>query len=139
MAPGPHCPHRKLEVFLPGTEPREPCTWHVPCHGRVAIAYPENVRPWTRAVGLDASGCPREEGTQGPLRITAPLDGTRFALENFRPLAYQQPPLRASPANLPVTWTIDGQPAESWRPSLGGHDIRATHGNESASVQIWFE
>jgi len=139
MAPGPHCPHRKLDVFLPGTEPREPCTWHIPCHGRVVIAYPENVRPWTRAVGLDASGCPREEVTPGPLRITAPLDGTRFALENFRPLAYQQPPLRASPANLPVTWTIDGQPAESWRPSLGAHDIRATHGNESASVKIWFE
>ncbi len=28
LRPGPHCPHRRKELFIAGTEPQEECDWH---------------------------------------------------------------------------------------------------------------
>jgi len=47
--PSPHCPHRRTELFIAGTEPREYCTMHRPVRIDVATGM------------LATEGCPLEQ------------------------------------------------------------------------------
>jgi len=47
--PSPHCPHRKTELFIAGTEPREYCTMHRPVRVDVSTGM------------LATGGCPLEQ------------------------------------------------------------------------------
>jgi penicillin-binding protein 1C len=48
LRPGPHCPHRRHEHFLPGTQPTAECDWH---REDGSIAWPDELRGWARRSG----------------------------------------------------------------------------------------
>jgi penicillin-binding protein 1C len=129
MLPGPRCERRKGELFLAGNVPRRPCTWHVEACGRAAVRYPAEVESWARAKHLlQEPGCAGEGSSlasSSTPRILYPLDGAQFALDPFRPARLQVPPLRASPRDAEIRWTVDGVPAERWQPVPGAHRVRA--------------
>jgi penicillin-binding protein 1C len=54
MAPGPECPHRKLERLTPTQVPRESCTWHRRVGEHVVTLYPPEVVRWRERMGLAA-------------------------------------------------------------------------------------
>ncbi len=135
--PGPHCPHRKLETFLAGTEPEHECTWHQELCGRTEVVYPVVARPWAFFRGLmRSSQCDQARAHSDALEITFPRSGSIFHLDPFRPARDQVPPLRALPAGTDVRWTISGQPAETWTPTPGEHIVRAERGRLSDAVTI---
>jgi penicillin-binding protein 1C len=43
---GPDCPHRKLEHFTAGQEPRQTCRWHQRSGDRLVVHYPPEVSGW---------------------------------------------------------------------------------------------
>ena len=45
---GPHCPHRKLEHFVAGTEPTRRCRWHRRDGRGLQVVYPTEVAAWAR-------------------------------------------------------------------------------------------
>jgi penicillin-binding protein 1C len=149
LRPGPACPTRKRELFVPGTEPpiSAPCAWHRRRCGRLEIDHPEESRAWARATGK-AVRAPCPEATSAPapalarapasdrLRIVYPTDGARFALDPYRPPEQQVPPVRALPGGLAPRWTVGGTPLARWRPTPGEHTIRAEHGSDASEVKI---
>ncbi|HUS27465.1 MAG TPA: transglycosylase domain-containing protein [Kofleriaceae bacterium] len=138
MRPGPHCEHRKREVFIRGQVPTETCNWHQIVCGAPALVYPPEIRPWASYYGRpEAPSCGEQGIASGPLRITSPANGARFLLEPYRP-ATQQRPLLAS--SIPgARFTIDGSPAEQWVPVPGTHHVVVTHGDEFDEVTITYE
>jgi len=48
LAPGPHCPHRRHDRFLPRTVPTERCDWHRPDG---TVRYPDALAGWARRAG----------------------------------------------------------------------------------------
>jgi len=142
QAPGALCPRRKLEWFLEGTVPREPCTWHQMACGSRWVRYPPELQGWARVHGLLAEpACPERRlarAVDGP-RILYPVEGARFLIDPDRPAALQVPPLRAAPPGAEVRWTIDGVPPQRFRPSPGLHEVRAEWAGASDRVSIRFE
>jgi penicillin-binding protein 1C len=139
MAPGPHCARRKHELFVRGTAPDKPCTWHEKRCGVVTTRYPAELHGWLRARGrLPPPPC-ADALADGELQIVYPRDGARFVLEPHRPAELQVPPLRAIPATAEPRWTIDGVPAGRWIPSPGLHRVRVSLGRRSHEVTISFE
>jgi penicillin-binding protein 1C len=139
--PGPDCPH-KHELFAAGTAPRATCTWHRRVCGRREVVYPPEVEGWARVHGLSRprAGCddPRAP-TSAPLAIVYPADGARFLLDPTRPASQQRPPLRASPAGAPVTWTVDGVAADRYVPTPGTHVVAARRGGDERRIEIAFQ
>lgn len=134
--PGPHCEHRKEELFVAGRLPREKCTWHRQICGRRAVIYPREVRSW---VGFferqETRGCEPIHQDGAP-RIVEPLDGARYILEPHRPASLQRPPLRALPDHAEIKWSINGQAPEKWIPTPGSHEVTAFTGGLSDSVTV---
>jgi penicillin-binding protein 1C len=142
MAPTADCPVHKRDVFRAGTAPTTPCTWHRrDGAGRIAVDYPAALRPWARFQGLLPDGRRRPVAVAAgePLRILAPRDGARFALDPHRPPEAQVPPLTAAPVGAPVRWSIDGRPAARFRPSPGPHVVRAEWGGAVEEVTVQFD
>ena len=137
--PGPHCEHRKRELFIAGHVPEETCDWHQLVCGKPTIVYPQGVRGWASYYGrVPRSACPVQEAT-GRVAITYPVDGARFLLEPFRAPESQRPPMSAVPHGAPLTWTIDGQPAERWVPTPGEHRLAVARGDDRDEITIHYE
>jgi penicillin-binding protein 1C len=139
MRPGPHCPTRKHEIFVPGTVPEEECTWHRQACGEDEIDYPEALRGWVRAHGmLHPSPCATSDTT---LRILFPVNDSHFLIDPDRPRDQQLPPLRAAPARFQndVVWSVDGRSVRDFLPSPGEHVVRASWNGQQAEVRVSFE
>ncbi len=146
--PGPHCDHRKNELFVSGRLPTETCDWHQVICDQETIVYPTVLRPWIDFYGLsnaDELSCESEEELalraepEGRLRIVAPVADARFLLEEHRPPQFQRPPLAALPARAKVQWFIDDVPASEWVPSIGEHKVRVARGDTSDEISIFYE
>jgi penicillin-binding protein 1C len=46
--PGPHCPHRRHELFIEARQPKRPCSWHQQRDGEAVVVYPDVLAPWAR-------------------------------------------------------------------------------------------
>jgi hypothetical protein len=80
-----------------------------------------------------------EPAATDTVAITYPVEGARFVLEPHRAAALQKPPLNALPADPTLTWTIDGQPADTWIPTPGTHRIQVARGPATDEVTIIYE
>lgn len=137
--PGPHCDHRKRELFIAGHVPEETCDWHQLVCGTPTIVYPQGVRGWARYYGrIPPSACPAQ-APAGRVAITYPVDGARFLLEPFRAPEAQRPPMNAVPVGAELRWTIDGQPADRWVPTPGEHRLAVARGDERDEITIYYE
>ena len=134
--PGPHCDHRKRELFIVGHEPQETCDWHQLVCGAPAVVYPSSVRSWAKFYGRTAPAPCEQVPADAPIRIASPVEGARFVLEPHRPPALQRPPLTALPAAPDLQWTIDGEPADRWIPTPGTHRVAVARGAMTDAVTI---
>jgi penicillin-binding protein 1C len=133
--PGPHCEHRKRELFVAGQVPTETCDWHQLVCGKPTIVYPTSVRSWAKFYGrVVEPSCEVADATS--LRITYPVDGARFILEPHRAASSQRPPLTAIPNVEDLRWTIDGEPADAWTPTPGSHRIAVARGELRDEITI---
>ncbi len=138
LAPGPDCPGGRLERFLAGTVPREPCDWHRRvsvdtsgalargCPGareRLVVAWPPSYAAWAAETGqlrwpeVDASCTPvgpeaagRSPSPASP-GIASPPEGAVYWLDPRDPAGIQAVPLRAgAPAGArEAVWRVDGR------------------------------
>lgn len=139
MRPGPHCPHRKRELFIMGHVPEHTCDWHQLVCERPQVVLPKSLRSWARAARKHAPPTCDQAQPDDRLTITSPVDGARFLLEPHRAATSQRPPLTAVPASPELRWTIDGQPAESWVPVPGRHRVVVARGAVTDEVTISYE
>jgi penicillin-binding protein 1C len=131
--PGPHCAHRKRELFIVGHVPEEACDWHQQVCGVPSVVYPDSVRAWARFYGRPAPPVCAPEAA-GSIAITSPAPGAHFVLEPHRPPEAQRPLLAASPAATDLRWTIDGEPAGTWIPTPGTHRVVVTRGQTTGAT-----
>ncbi|MCK6522243.1 penicillin-binding protein 1C [Myxococcota bacterium] len=137
---GPSCPGARLERFLPGTAPEEPCAWHVhvPLDSAGALAegcpdatptlvvrWPSEAQAWAAEAGLprwptEDRSCVRPDA---PMKgsapaIVYPTDSLSFFLESDRPAEHQAIPLRAAAPSTAkeAVWRVDGAPLVSVGP-----------------------
>jgi penicillin-binding protein 1C len=136
--PGPYCEHHKRELFIQGHVPTQTCDWHQLVCGVPAVVYPAELRPWTKFTGRPTPPSCVAADPNAPVSITSPPRGARYILEPYRPATAQRPPLTAVPAD-DVRWTIDGEPAETWVPRPGTHEIVAVRGDAHDAVTIVYE
>lgn len=134
------CPASRVERFLPGTPPREPCAWHVQvdlhpdgalgtgCPGtrpQTVVAWPPEYTAWAAQEGL--AGWPAQDrsctsapvqGSAGTLGVLSPPDGAVYFLDHDRPAQDQGVPLRvAAPRGAQrCAWAVDGTPLGSGGP-----------------------
>ena len=136
--PGPHCSHRKHELFVKDSIPTETCDWHRVVCGKPGIVFPPEIRSWTNYYGrgTDPSRC---EANTGKVTIVSPTPGAHFLLEPHRPAHLQRPLLAAVPPSDDLRWTIDGEPAESWLPRAGTFAVRVEGAGQSDEVSISYE
>ncbi|MBP9202984.1 MAG: transglycosylase domain-containing protein [Kofleriaceae bacterium] len=143
--PGPHCRHHKHELFVAGHVPTATCDWHQVVCGQPTVVYPPALAGWARHYRRTdtrvAARCGDEAGADAgaPLTLVVPLEGARFQLEPHRPARDQRPPLLAQPAGPDLRWSIDGQPADRWVPTLGPHRVEVARGQERRAVTILYE
>ena len=137
--PGPHCEHRKRELFIAGHVPEETCDWHQLVCGTPAVVFPPELRAWATAAGWPLPPRCDVADARTPIAIVAPTNGAHFVLEPYRPATSQRPPLIATPADPSLQWTIDGEPAERWVPTPGTHRIIASRGGSADTVTITYE
>jgi penicillin-binding protein 1C len=137
--PGPHCEHRKRELFVAGNVPEHTCDWHQLVCGAPTIVYPPSVRGWAKHYDrIPKSACPAPT-TSGRVAITYPPNGARFMLEPYRPAERQRPPMNASPVGAQLSWTVNGVPADRWIPTPGEHRLAVARGDERDEVTIYYE
>jgi penicillin-binding protein 1C len=153
LTPGPRCPVA-TEWFLPGTAPRDPCTWHGPAGVDLPIEYAEwlasaggaaGVRTeLAAAVTLGSGAPPRVAATPSGLRIISPRDGDVYRVPPGTDPRYATIALRAAGARPgePLRWAVDGRPVAGGRWSLvpGPHEVRVvTHSGDAASARfdVW--
>jgi penicillin-binding protein 1C len=142
--PGPHCDHRKSEIFVSGVLPQETCDWHQMVCGEETIVYPTVLRGWVDFYGLSQEPtC--EEGAIATtemgdgIRIVAPVPDAHFLLEAHRPAKFQMPPLAALPARAEVQWFINDVPADEWIPTVGEHKVKVARGESTDEITIFYE
>ncbi len=118
--PVPESPGTATEWFLPGTEPAEDAstffrdgTIHLPaeyatwCHSEWNFLH-------ASASGTDA------------LAIDSPKNGATYVIDRNIPAAQQSLVFKATPESDPITWTINGEPAQSpWPLKEGAWQITA--------------
>ena len=99
--PSPHCPHRKTELFIAGTEPREYCTLHRPVRIDVATGMlatencpPEQVveRVYT-FLPAEAVEWGRKQGIPQPPLEYCPLHGEARMQDDHAPISNLQSPI----------------------------------------------
>lgn len=97
---GPHCPHPRLEWFIPGTEPTETCDQHV---AKTLWIPPPELREWARERGLVNWETGKlvgwEPTTQPPnhptIHLTSPDPHAAFVLNPHMPGEYQRVEIKA--------------------------------------------
>ncbi len=123
--PGPRCPHRRVELFIAGTEPRETCDVHRAVRictvsgqlatdrcpadrieERVYQVLPSAALDWARERGIPqppAAPCPIHGGSAGPpgeneglaVVVTGPDEGSVFRISPALPRSDQRIALSA--------------------------------------------
>jgi penicillin-binding protein 1C len=133
--PGAACPHRTLELFLPGSAPASVCGMHervfvdverggrslASCPGaeeRVFEKYPPEFAAWSARAGrpvaplLASSRCPDahlpEGGMPGALSLESPRDGARYIIDPDRGRQELVFSARA-PQTASVRFVLDGR------------------------------
>jgi len=133
---GKGCPHVRIESFISGTEPVEPCPWHrevavdarnglragPSCPPRSVVKralldLPERYAGWARAQRLTVAPlresplCPRPE-TAPEVALLEPRPNGRFLVdpETPRDLSTIRFAARVAPADERVVFTVDGVP-----------------------------
>ncbi len=131
----PHCPLSAEEVFLAGTAPSDPCTFHQEilidrrnklragpgCPARQMTAkiftlYPPAYRQWAMTQGIEAPPveasplCPRP-ALPAKVRIRFPTSGDQFYLDADLRRPYQKLPLEATVEGdvKAVRWFVNGR------------------------------
>jgi penicillin-binding protein 1C len=134
---GPDCPHRKMEVFIPGTQPVETCHFHarVPIDRRNGLRatthcdrsfveersmldLPEIYSAWARQQHLEVAPhrfspwCPGTDDDRVSVSITEPHNRGRYLWDPDTPAEYSTIRLAADvhPTTEPIVWIVDGQP-----------------------------
>ncbi len=135
---GPDCPDRKVEIFAPGTQPTEHCSWHHPvaldlrnglragpgCPKRFLVRRPMLDLPpvfdtWARlhhvAIAPHAYSplCPSSpHDLEASVRITSPEPRARYLWDPDTPADADGIRLAAhvTPAGERVVWIVDGNP-----------------------------
>jgi penicillin-binding protein 1C len=120
---GPQCPSQMDEVFIVGTEPKQPCAMHraVPAElearcGSQVTDLGTDYYDWAHHTGLQeepwlAASCHPDDGTAGTAtKILSPSSGDEYLLLDDLPLGDQAIPLRirASPKLGPLEVRVDG-------------------------------
>jgi penicillin-binding protein 1C len=130
------CPHARVESFVPGSEPIEPCPWHrevaldvrnglragPTCPKgstvkRSLLDLPERYAGWARAQRLTVAPlresplCPRAD-VAPEVALLEPRPGSRFLADPESPpdLSTIRFSARVSPADEPVVFLVDGVP-----------------------------
>lgn len=143
LLPGPSCPHRRVEVFIAGTEPRERCPLHLPggaAEGHVQMSQGEGAAQ--AAALLPQAGKAPTSSQVGPgapgIFLASPAPNSQYRLAPGLPREHQRIPLEVH-ASLgltldQVTILVDGQvwavldapPYEVWWPlQPGTHQVQA--------------
>ena len=136
---GASCPHRREEVFAPGTEPVEECPFHHPVRidlrnglragPRCAARYvdtrpmldlPPEYQQWARsahlevAPGAESGLCPSEAPPEGGPRVSIVTPRARLRLlrdpETPAALSTLRLAARVEPAGEEIVWLVDGAP-----------------------------
>lgn len=131
--PGPHCPTRIAELFVPGTEPREQDDMHVALptfNGAIAEncnqatiqvfeKYPERYRTWARDAGRPLVPERRLTSCDGPavhatahaeaLAVTFPQNHAEYRLVDDEPRERQLLVLEGRGNTSQVTFIVDGK------------------------------
>jgi len=134
--PGPGCTHVKSEYFLPGTEPTDPCPFHVEvaidtrnglragaaCPKRFVstqpmLALPEVYAPWARrqhlaiAPTVDSPLCGAADVARR-VAIREPLPHSRYLYDPDTPreLSTVRFAAQVTPATEEIVWLVDGTP-----------------------------
>lgn len=120
LLPVPESPGTLREWFLPGTEPTENASrfFH---HGQIQL--PGEYAAWCRSEWnfLHASATEAEA-----LAIDSPKNGATYVIDRNIPASQQALVFKATPESDPITWTINGQPAQSpWPLKEGAWQITA--------------
>jgi membrane carboxypeptidase/penicillin-binding protein PbpC len=139
--PNPYCPHRRTELFIAGTEPKETCQMHqlfaldaatgqlassdTPPERiveRVYTVLPAEAVEWARERGLEIGdwrleiGNPKPE-TRNPLVITSPHQGSVYRLDPALPREDQRIEIAARASDgvsvASVTIYVDEEPLAS--------------------------
>jgi len=133
---GAGCPHARVEAFVPGSEPVEPCPWHRPvaidvrnglragptCPKATVVTrhlldLPERYAGWARAQRLavaplrESPLCPRPDAP-AQVALLEPRPNARFLVDPEAPpdLSTIRFAARVAPADEPVTFLVDGVP-----------------------------
>ncbi len=134
--PGPGCTHLKSEYFIPGTEPVEPCPFHVDvpvdvrtgllagpgCPRELVVTrpmlrLPEAYAPWARRQHLAIAPttpsplCAPDEGPRA-VAIREPVTRSRYLFDPDTPreLSTVRFAAAVSPPTEDVVWLVDGTP-----------------------------
>lgn len=131
--PGPHCPTRIAELFVPGTEPREQDDMHVAlptfngataenCNQatiQIFEKYPERYRTWARDAGRPLVPERRLKSCDGPavhatahaeaLAVTFPQNHAEYRLVDDEPRERQLLVLEGRGNTSQVTFIVDGK------------------------------
>jgi penicillin-binding protein 1C len=149
--PGPLCPQRSLELFLPGSEPRGTCTWHRPD----GLWLPQEMRDWAGRVGLAL--LPLEQARPGDAfaaaqadapRVLSPAPGALYYLDPALPAAQQA--LRGEAQGRPgdvLEWELDGVQVGTTAPGVrlklplraGPHRLKVVGRPSGAATEVNYE
>lgn len=133
LLPTELCLKRRVEKFIPGTEPKTQDDWYTRCaDGRIVLNPPSEYQ-----TGAADIGCAESQA----LRILTPMGGDSYALDTLVGESAQGIPFTASrTSGSRVTWVLDGQRIEAssnpylWNPVPGDHRLEL----EGASGTIRF-
>lgn len=125
--PSSHCPHRRKELFISGTEPTETCSLHqlvridlltgLPASPstppervmeKVVIVFPPEAHAWARERGLPLFH--QRPAEEGPILIVSPRPNSRYRLVSSVPVEEQKAEILVETALLldKVEIVIDG-------------------------------
>jgi penicillin-binding protein 1C len=149
MLAGHHCPHRRVEVFLPDTVPGVACEWHqemnvdvrtgdratamcpsTAVRPQVVLALPPTFARWGRQRGLPLAPTRFSRlcgGHDAPttITLTEPRAGVRYAFDPSTPSAFSTIRLAADvdgSRDEPVVFLVDGEPVSMSH--SGPHEAR---------------
>lgn len=139
---GPACEQSTEELFLVGSEPRDPCAFHQRIEQRTVVIYPPPYRAWAHARGLAVHSdhatplhSDGENRRAARVRIRFPADGERFFVDPDLKRVYQNLPLEAvvQGSAREVRWLVDGRQVARapfpytarWNLETGRHSIVA--------------
>ncbi|MBU1534964.1 penicillin-binding protein 1C, partial [Myxococcota bacterium] len=156
LLPGPHCKNHIKEIFVPGSEPKNRCTWHEEVRldsrnmllagpscsdeeviKKVFARFPPTYSSWIKEEGIvvapDAWSphCPGKGKGTSAAKIISPHDQTQLLIDPSEPLENQVVAIKveAAAGDAPGVWIIDNRPAspKPWPYTLYWQLVKGTH------------